>query len=77
MIRVCTVQAETAYTLRLTFDSGECKRFDASPYLDYPVFRPLRDPNLFGLARVAYGTVEWPGEIDFAPETLYALSTPV
>jgi len=41
------------------------------PFLHYPVFRRLQNPGFFALARVDYGTVTWPGEIDIAPETLY------
>ncbi|MFO7888844.1 MAG: DUF2442 domain-containing protein [bacterium] len=29
---------------------------------------------LFMKAKVAYGTVEWPGNIDIAPETLWDFS---
>lgn len=35
--------------------------------LHYPVFRRLRNPGFFGLARVDYGTVTWPGDIDTPP----------
>jgi hypothetical protein len=35
------------------------------------VFHRLRNPAFFDLARVDYGTVTWPGEIDIASETLY------
>jgi hypothetical protein len=37
------------------------------------VFLPLRDPGFFRLVRVHESgiTVEWPGEVDFAPEAVY------
>lgn len=37
-------------------------------------FAPLRDREIFSQAFVAYGTVCWPGELDIAPERLYALA---
>ncbi len=60
-----------------TFNSGERRRFDMRPYLRYPVFRRLENPGYFALARVDYGTVTWPGDIDIAPETLYERSVPL
>ncbi|WP_020564678.1 DUF2442 domain-containing protein [Methylosarcina fibrata] len=68
---VSTVQALPNHVLQLTFTNGEQKRFDMSPYLHYPVFRKLQNPGFFKLAKVNYGTVTWPGDIDIAPETLY------
>ena len=68
---VTAVQALPGYRLSLTFDNGEHKYFDMSPYLQFPVFRRLQNPGFFGLARIDYGTMTWPGEIDIAPETLY------
>jgi hypothetical protein len=47
-----------------------------TPYLQYPVFQRLKNTAFFSLARVDYGTVTWPGEIDIAPETLYDDSVP-
>lgn len=68
---VTAVQALPDYYLSLTCDNGEHKYFDMSPYLQFPVFQRLQNPGFFGLARIDYGTVTWPGEIDIAPETLY------
>ncbi|CAK0739267.1 DUF2442 domain-containing protein [Gammaproteobacteria bacterium] len=68
---VVAVQVLPNHHLSLTFNNGEHKHFDMSPYLHYPVFQRLRNPGFFGLAQVNYGTVTWPGEIDIAPETLY------
>ena len=68
---VIAVQALSDYHLLLTFENGEHKRFDMSPYLHYPVFQPLRQQSFFALAKVDYGTITWPGEIDIAPERLY------
>jgi len=71
MIQVTSVEAVSDFRLELTFNTGERRRFDMRPYLRYPVFRRLENPAFFALARVDYGTVTWPGEIDIAPETLY------
>jgi len=68
---VIAVQALPDHHLLLTFENGEHKHFDMSPYLHYPVFQPLQNPGFFSLAKVNYGTVTWPGEIDIAPERLY------
>lgn len=77
MIVVDSVEAAPDYGLLLTFNSGERRHFDMRPYLHYPVFRRLGNPAYFSLARVDYGTVVWPGNIDIAPETLYDRSTPL
>ena len=37
----------------------------------------LTSPAIFNCARADYGTVIWPGEIDIAPEMLYADSVPI
>jgi hypothetical protein len=77
MTAVKSVQACPDFQLLLTFANGEQRRFDMRPYLRYPVFRRLENPGYFSLARVAYNTVVWPGDIDIAPETLYDHSVPL
>lgn len=77
LLDVVSAQTRPDFQLDLEFENGERRRFDMSPYLHYPVFRRLENPGFFSLARVEYGTVVWPGNIDIAPETLYELSVPV
>ena len=77
MIEVNSVVAVSDFVLILTFNSGERRCFDMRPYLHYPVFHRLKNPGYFSLARVDYGTVTWPGDIDIVPETLYDCSVPL
>lgn len=77
MMMVNSVEPVADFGLLLAFNSGERRYFDMRPYLHYPVFRRLENPAYFSLARVDYGTVTWPGNIDIAPETLYERSVPV
>lgn len=59
----------------VTFASGERRLFDASQLLAYPAFQPLRDEAVFRAASVEHGAVTWDnGEIDIAPESIYASS---
>ena len=77
LLDVVGVEVQADHVLLVQFENGERRSFDMTPYLDKGVFSELRDMRLFKLARVEYGTVVWPGEIDIAPETLYDRSRPV
>jgi len=65
------------YRLLLSFENGETRIFDVTPYLERGVFQRIKHPDLFGLAKVVAGSVEWPGEIDLSYDTLYLESQPV
>lgn len=65
------VQAFPDFVLVVEFSSGERRRLDMRPYLQYPAFAPLSADGLFMRARVAGGTVVWTDEIDLSPDTLY------
>ena len=71
MNKVVAVKARDDFSLDLKFSDGSIKRFDVKPYLDYEVFRELKDPAYFKQVRLAFGTVQWPHEQDISPETLY------
>ena len=71
MNKVTAVSANDDFSLDVQFNDGSLKRFDAKPYLNYEVFRELKDLNYFKSVGVAFGTVQWPHEQDISPETLY------
>jgi hypothetical protein len=37
----------------------------------YGVFETLKDPDLFAQVRCDHGFVEWPGELDLAPDAMH------
>ena len=57
--------------LEITFKNGEIKVFDVTPYLDYPIYRELKDEVFFRKVHVLNGTAAWDAYIDFDPDTLY------
>ena len=62
--------------LKVKFNTGEERLFDASPYLKKGIFQQLQDEKNFRQAYVALDTVCWPGGLDIAPETIYDRSEP-
>lgn len=71
MKRVTTAVANDDFTLDLEFGDGIVRRFDAKPYLNKGIFTQLKELEYFKKVTVAYGTVHWRNEQDFAPETLF------
>ncbi len=66
------------YRIELAFDDGESGVVDFAEYLDGGgVFERLRDPEFFRSFTVDrdLGVITWGGEVDIAPETLYAAAT--
>jgi hypothetical protein len=74
--RVKSVTALPLHRLSVVFTDGQQRRMDVSPYLAYPVFHPLRDPDLFRRVSADHGTVAWPGGIDLDPDTVFLESAP-
>jgi len=72
--RVTAVTPMDDYMLYLKFDNGEQRIFDAKPLLSIGVFKPLQKKTFFNAVKVAYGSIIWPSDIDYCPDTLYAES---
>ena len=77
MKKFIAVTANDDFTLTLEFNDGSIRCFDAKPYLEIGIFRELKDLNYFKNIRLAFGTVQWQNEQDFAPETLYLESVEI
>ncbi len=71
MPTLISVTPQDDYTLILVFENGPQRVFDARPYLDKGIFTELNNLDYFRQVKIAFGTVQWPHEQDFAPDTLY------
>ncbi len=58
------------YKIKVTLSTGKTGIFDVTPYLDKGIFVELKDYNYFKRARIEFGTIVWPNEQDFSPETI-------
>ena len=64
------------YKLLVTFDNGETRYFDVSPYLRGDWFSQLRDEKVFSAVVISDYSIEWPDGQDIAPDCLYMNSIP-
>lgn len=71
------VKPQDDYLLLLTFENGEKRQFDMKPYLEFGIFRELKDLRLFRTVRPCFDSIEWANEADFDPEVLYQKSQKV
>ncbi len=69
--RAVSIQVLDDYIIDVQFDNGERGQFSMKPYLDYPVYSPLKNYDLFRKARVTFGFVSWNDDIDMSPDNLY------
>lgn len=73
--RVVAVETLPEFRLHVRFVDGTEGTVDLAALIHSPgagVFASLADPVLFARAHVEYGAVTWPGEIDLAPDAMYA-----
>ena len=73
--RVTEVEALPDFRLRVAFADGLTGMVDLSRLVHSPqagVFAALADSSLFAQVTLDYGAVAWPGELDLAPDAMYA-----
>ncbi len=68
---VIKVEAKENYQVYIEFDNNECGILNMEPYLDFGVFKKIRDRNIFSQVRVSFDTIEWSGGIDLDPQFVY------
>jgi hypothetical protein len=69
--QVVRANHDKAYCIRVTFTDGTEASVDFAPWLEGPIFEPLKNLAYFRTFFVEGGTVAWPNGADIAPETLY------
>jgi hypothetical protein len=65
------------FSLNVILENGEKRLLDMKPYLDFGVFKKLREYEKFKRARVASDTIEWDEGVDLDPEFVYEKSKPI
>lgn len=71
---VINVVPQDDYTVVVTFETGETKRFNVKPYIRGEWFGQLNDTAIFKTVRPCGNTIEWVDGQDIAPHELYELS---
>jgi len=72
---VVEVKPEPRYCLFVRFKDGVAGRLQFRPEELSGALAPLLDEQFFGKVFIDYGAVAWPGEIDLAPDAMYAQIT--
>jgi len=62
------------FCVHVVFNDASENTIDFTPWLEGPVFEPLKDPEYFRRFFVDGGTVVWPNGADIAPEALYEVA---
>src|SRR5450759_474014 len=71
MLRIRSARALDDYRVRLTLTNGDTVERDLTDIIWGPVFQPLLDDyTRFRQVQVEAGTLTWPGDLDFDPDTL-------
>jgi hypothetical protein len=79
MVRIQSVDPLEGFNVKLVFTDGTERAVDLAPYLNGPVFEPLKqDRSFFRSVRVDHelGTIVWPNGADICPDVLYETLTP-
>jgi hypothetical protein len=69
---VVSVHPNEDFSLTVAFEDGVQGALDMNPYLDFGVFKKIRDFEQFKRVRIAFDTVEWECGVDLDPEFIRA-----
>jgi hypothetical protein len=68
---VIAVVPKDDYVLDIAFNNGETGTLDMKSYLDFGIFKRIRDYRCFEKVSVAFDTIEWESGADLDPEFVY------
>jgi hypothetical protein len=69
--QVVRAEYRDSFRIHLTFNDGIESTIDFAPWLQGPIFEPLKEPGYFQRFFIDGGTIAWPNGADIAPETLH------
>lgn len=59
------------FKIELTYSNGYVGIYDVHELLEYDVFKPLKNPELFNSVRKDHNAISWNEEIDLCADSLY------
>lgn len=68
---VLSVKVSGPHRLSVRFADGVSGEVEFRDSFFRGAFEPLRDPALFSAVHCAQGFVEWPGDLDLAPDAMH------
>ena len=68
---VKSVTYKEGYILSIDFDNGEHGFLDMEPYLNFGVFKKIKDTKMFTTVHVSFDTIAWDSGADLDPEFVY------
>lgn len=74
---VLNVVPNDDYSVVVTFDTGEIKKFNVKPYICGDWFGKLKDFSVFNTVHPCGNTIEWADGQDIAPHELYEMSVAI
>jgi hypothetical protein len=69
---VVSVRPNKDFSLAVVFEDGAEGVLDMKPYLDFGVFKKIKNFEQFQRVRIAFDTVEWECGVDLDPEFIRA-----
>jgi len=74
---IIKVIPKESFSLVVSFDDGQTRILDMKPFLDFGVFKQIKEPERFNCVRVAFDTIEWDCGVDLDPEFVMNKSVPI
>jgi hypothetical protein len=76
LVNITTVIVLHDYTVQMRFSDGIEKVIDLEPYLQGPIFAPVRELAFFHQVSIADGALSWPNGADIDTQVLRYDLTP-
>ena len=75
LLKIENIKIIAELYMLVTFSSGEKRIFDVSKLIEYPIYKELKNFEIFKNAYIENGIIVWKdGEIDISPEAVYVNS---